>query len=389
MHLDRVPRIAKYLSVVMLFAYLGRSAVWFFLPVFFRNHIGSVFLIGLITSIPAAVPILLDIPISNLVQRSGEKIVIIMGLMAAILPGFMYITAIPAILVLGKVMEGLAKTMIWNGGWSLSLRSSDDDVEAETASIFLLGINLSIIIGPIFGGYIIQSQGFNPLFMIWIGTAAIGVILFYRYIGIATKKPFLESVETLFQRSTYMEEYMDLKSHSNDLRKPLALVFLYSLLLSFNWLVIPLLLDKMGASFIEMGIVFSIAGIPWLFQFLFADLSDKIGQLRVVSILAVLVAPILIYLGTVESIYVIAGGFILAKVLFSGFSPAIHGFFDSRVPEEIEGEMTGFLELVKHAGQTLGPFLAGTIASIWSLNASFIGAGVVAIMLFGLALIEF
>ena len=389
MHLDRVPRVAKYLSVVMLFAYLGRSSVWFFLPVFFQNHISSVFLIGVITSIPAAIPILLDIPVSQLVQRAGEKIVIIMGLTAVTLPGFLYITAVPAMLVAGKVVEGIAKTLIWNGGWSLSLGASEQEVEAETASIFLLGINLSVIIGPIFGGYIIQSRGFNPLFMIWVVTAAIGVFLFYRYIGIKTKKPFLQSVEELFERRTYLEDYKDLKENAHNLEKPLALVFLYSLLLSFNWLVIPLLLDKMGASFIEMGIVFAIAGVPWLFQFLFADLSDRIGWMKVVAGLSILVAPILIYLGTVESVYMIAGGFILAKVLFSGFSPAIHGFFDSRVPKELEGEMTGFLELSKHAGQTLGPFLAGTIASIWSLNASFIGAGVVALMLCIVAFIDF
>lgn len=389
MHLDRIPKVAKYLSVVMLFAYLGRSAVWFFLPVFFKQHIGSVFLIGIITSLPAAVPILLDIPASNLVQRAGEKIVIIMGLSAAILPGFFYITAIPALLVLGKVVEGLAKTLIFNGGWSLSLRTSDSDVEAETASIFLLGLNLSVIIGPLFGGYIIESRGFNPLFGIWILTAILGVILFYRYIGIATRKPFMESVEELFQRSTYLDDLDHFRDHAEDLRKPLTLSFLYSLLLSFNWLVIPLLLDQMGASFIEMGIVFAIAGIPWLFQFLFADLSDRIGWMKVVAGLSLLVAPILFYLGTVQNVYLLAGGFILAKVLFSGLSPAIHGLFDSRTPEEVEGEMTGFLEVIKHSGQALGPFLAGTIASIWSLNASFIGAGVIAIMLMGVALKDF
>ena len=145
----------------------------------------------------------------------------------------------------------------------------------------------------------------------------------------------------------------------------------------------------MGASFTTMGIVFAIAGVPWLFQFVFASISDKVGRMRVAAVLALLCAPILFYLSTVESVFVLAGGFIIAKVLFSGFSPAYHGLFDERTPDEIEGEMTGFLEIMKHIGQALGPFIAGGIASIWSLNASFIGAGFVALMLVGFSLYEF
>jgi len=70
---DRVPPIAKYLSMVFLLSRLGSNTVWMFLPLFFEQQIESVFLIGIMTSVPSIITIILDIPMGNLVQRAGEK----------------------------------------------------------------------------------------------------------------------------------------------------------------------------------------------------------------------------------------------------------------------------------------------------------------------------
>ncbi len=127
MELDRIPRIAKYLSVIFLVGWLGRSTVWNFLPIYFENHM-SVFLVGIATSLPALLTILLDIPVGNLVQRSGEKIVVFIGLIAGAIPPIFYFFAVPFTLVAGKFVEGFAKAFIWNGSWSLSLKSADQEV---------------------------------------------------------------------------------------------------------------------------------------------------------------------------------------------------------------------------------------------------------------------
>lgn len=119
MEFDKVPDIAKYLSIVFLVAWMGRSTVWNFLPIYFEREIASVFLVGILTSLPAALPVLIDIPIGNLVQRAGEKIVIFTGLLISIFPGIAYLTAIPILLAVGKMIEGLTKSMVWIGGWSL------------------------------------------------------------------------------------------------------------------------------------------------------------------------------------------------------------------------------------------------------------------------------
>ena len=386
MDLDKIPDIAKYLSVVFLFAWIGRSTVWNFLPVFFKQHVESVFLIGLMTSLPSLVPIFFDIPVGNLVQKVGEKFVILLGLTTAVLPGIMYFTAVPFLLVAGKAFEGLAKVFIWNGGWSLSMKSADEEVESESLSIFLLGVNLAVVIGPIMGGFLIESYGFQLPFMLWIFASAFSILVFYSYIGLEIKQSISDSVEDLLHRKTYSDEWHDVKENWDELWFPFALTFLYSIIFSFYWLAIPLLLDQVGTGYIMMGIIFGVAAIPKVFQFLFGELADRFGRMKVLSGLALLLTPVLVSMSFFTNVLALGVLFFVARTFSSGMSPVIQTEFDARCPDELEGELTGFFEFFKHSGQSIGPTLAGGVASIWSLQVSFLMAAGVAVTILGFSL---
>lgn len=387
--LEKIPDIAKYLSAVFLFAWIGRSTVWNFLPVFFENNVESVFLVGILTSIGSMIPILLDIPVGNLVQRAGEKIVIFLGLTIAIFPPLFYYTAFTPLLFAGKLVEGTAKSLIWNGSWSLTLKSSSEENSSESVSVFLLGINMAIVIGPVIGGYLIEGYGFGLPMALWVVTSSLAVLLYYSYIGTEREKGLKSSTEDLIHRDTYFNDFHHFKENWVNLRQEITLIFLYSIIFSFYWLAVPLLLDEMNADFATMGIIFGFAALPKMFQFIFGDIADKIGKHHTVRILTLLLVPTLFAMSLVESLVMTGALFFLARVFTAGMSPAIHAIFDEEVPNEIEGEMTGFNELAKHIGQTIGPFFAGTVASIWSLNGSFVAAAGVAGLILLASLIDF
>jgi len=333
------------------------------------------------TSLPAAIPIILDIPMGNLVQRAGEKIVIFIGLLMNLMPGLLYLTGFPILLVAGKAFEGVVKTMIWNGGWSLALQSADEDTESESSSVFLLGVNLAAIIGPIIGGYLIAAKGFDITFALWVFSAWIGALTFYLYVGLEGEKAFVDSLEEIFERSTYRDDFHHLKNNWDNVKFPLSLIFLQAILFSFFWLAVPLLLDQLNAGYEMMGIIFGIAALPRIFQFMFGKLADSFGTLKLSAVLAIGLTPVLLAMGMISSIYLLGAVFLVARLLNSGLTPALHTFFDSRVPDELEGEMVGFNELSKHSGQTLGPIIAGTASSIWSVNVSFYVAAAIALVL--------
>lgn len=380
MELDRIPRIAKYLSIIFLVGWIGRNTVWNFLPIFFEQHM-SVFLVGVATSLPALVTIMLDIPTGNLVQRAGERIVVFMGLATAALPPILYFFATPVMLLSGKFTEGVAKAFIWNGSWSLSLKSSDDDVESETVSVFLLGVNLAAVLGPVMGGYLIAAHGFNLTFGLWFFGSTLAVLLYLSYIGLDTDMSLKNSIEEVLHRKTYADDWHHLKDNWDAVKLPFVLVFLYSIIFSFYWVAIPLLLDQVSGDFAVMGVIFGFAALPSVFQFLFADLADKIGRLKTVTILSILLTPVLIFMSFLSGLIAIGGLFLIARALSSGMSPAVHALFDERAPDEVESELVGFSELFKHTGQAIGPIMAGTVASIWSINASFLAAGLISVII--------
>lgn len=384
MEFQRIPKIAKYLSIIFLFAWIGRSTVWNFLPIFFENHM-SVFWVGVATSLPSAITLIFDIPAGNLVQKAGEKIVIFFGLVTAIFPPLLYYFALPVTLVAGKGLEGFAKLFIWNGGWSLSLKSSDEDVESETISIFLLGVNLAVIIGPILGGSLIAANGFNFTFGLWMFTSTVAVLIYMAYIGVSRKESLKQSLEEVLERKTYTDEFHDLRDNWSKLRFPFTMIFLYSIIFSFYWMAIPLLLEKVSGDFQVMGIIFGVAALPKAFQFLFGDIADSVGQVKLLTILSVLLTPVLVLMNFVSSTILIAVLFFIARTLSSGMSPAIHAVFDSASPDELESEFVGFNEFFKHMGQVIGPVMAGTIASIWSINASFLAAGGISGLIFAVS----
>ena len=390
MEFDRIPRITKYLSVIMLFAWFGRSTVWNFLPVFFENNVNSVFLVGILTSIPGLITILMDIPVGNLVQRAGEKIVIYIGFISALFPPLLLYTGIVPLFFMAKLMEGVGKAFIWNGGWSLVLQSSDSDVESENVSVFLLGVNLSVIIGPVIGGLLLMDYGFNLLFSLWAGTWLLSIFVYYFYIGTDRGNESLtEAFNDLERRKTYIDDWKHFKEHWTDLREVLSLTLLYSIVFSFFWVAIPLILNKMNADYITMGLVFGFAALPNAFQFVFGDLADKYGEEKIIAVMSFLLIPTLFSMSLTENMIVIGGLFFLARLFTAGIIPAVHSKFDSSVPDSVEGEMTGFNELAKHSGQSIGPVLAGTLASIWSINASFIAAAGVAALVLIVTLLDF
>lgn len=374
----------------MLFAWVGRSTVWNFLPIFFKSNMDSVFLIGLLTSIPAIIPIVLDIPVGNLVQRSGEKIVIFLGFSAALFPPLLFYTSLIPLFFVGKFLEGVGKSFIWNGGWSLTLKSSESENESETVSVFLLGVNLSVIIGPVIGGFLLADYGFNLLFLIWATTWLLSIAIYYLYIGIEREDEGLrESLDDLKRRSTYQNDYKHLKENWTNLRKEFTLMFLYAIIFSFYWLAIPLLMDELKADFQTMGIIFGIAALPRVFQFIFGDIADTIGNSRTIRILSILLVPTLLAMSLTGSLLITGILFFFARLFTSGITPAIHSKFDESAPSEIEGELTGFNELFKHLGQSIGPIFAGTVASIWSLNTSFVAASGIALCIFLISSVDF
>ena len=388
MDTSRIPATTKRLSLILFVTFLGFRSSWHFLPVFFEQQLENFFLVGLLTSLPSLVTIMTDIPVGNLVQRAGERIVIIMATIVQVTPAICYLLSVPIALIGGKLLEGLSKSLLWNSSWSLSMKTADEETESTNLAIFMLGPNTAELIGPIIGGWLIMTWTFDVAFVFWIAIGLCSIPLAIWLLGTDTKKPLGSAITDLGRRQTYMDEWQDLQQYGGAIIIPLLYVFLYSIVFSFFWMVIPLILDELGTSFLIMGLILGAAAIPKLFQFVFGELADRYGNEQLILTLNIVLIPLLLLMAYAETIIAMAGLFFVARIAVAGVQPAVHSLFDEHAPDHVESELTGFLELSKHSGQAIGPVMAGAVASMFSLSASFFAAAGVTGIIIGLALLR-
>lgn len=377
---DNVSKEVKQLSVTFFIGHLGSSMMWLFLPVFFRMHIESVFLVGVLTSIPGLVTVVLDVPVGNLVQKASSRMVMFVGLGAFSLPGLIYFTALPAMLFLGKIIEGFSKTFRWESGWYIAMINSNDDNESETLSVFSLGKIIADVIGPIIGGVIAFYLSFKYNLLSWTFFGLIALVYFYSTLGVSTRN-FGNAFHSLFRRKTYLEDWKHLKENWSSLKFSVLFILLQALLFSFFWVSVPLILEELGANYLYMGLIFGVVAIPRMFQVYFGELADSKGWLRTVFWLSLSIIPVLFAMSTVNNLLILGIFILIANLIVSALSPPLHSYYDYCSPDQLEGEMVGFLEFFKHVGQGLGPFIAGTVSSMWNISASFIAAGFVGILM--------
>lgn len=383
-----IPATTIHLSLVIFFIFLGIRSAWYFLPIYFEQQLSNVFLVGILTSVPSLITIMTDIPVGNMVQRTGERVIIVIASFVHIVPALLYLIATPLAFIGGKAAEGLGKSLLWNSSWSLSMKTANSDNESANLAIFMLGPNAAQIIGPIIGGWLIMTYTFEWAFYLWILLGAISIPIVIHFIGIQRQEPVTMALSSITKQQTYRDEWSDVQDYGHAISVPLAFSFLHSIVFSFFWMVIPLLLDELGTSYLIMGVILGAAAIPRLFQFIFGNLADKHGNELIIMLLGLSLIPLLLLMSTADEIMTIAGLFFLARIAVSGIQPAIHSLFDSHAPDEVESELTGFLELSKHTGQAIGPFMAGTVASIASLSASFTAAASIATIMVGLAAVR-
>ena len=380
---DNVSEEVKKLSASFSISYLGRNMMWLFLPVFFKRHIASLFLIGILTSIPAFTNLLLDIPVGNLIQRASSRLVMIIGFLMFSLPGIMYFTTVPVLIVFGKVLEGISKTLRWDSGWYMAMKNSDKSAESESLSVFVIGKNISDIVGPVIGGFVAFYLGLRYNLAFWTIFGIFAAVYFYLTLGVDFDN-FVSSLRSLFRSKTYQDDWNHLMADWSRMKWSVSLILVQSLIYSFFWVAVPLLLDELGANFLVMGTLFGIVAVPKAFQVYFGKISDFYGELRTVSWVSVFLIPVLFMMGIFESLWMIGLLVLVAMMFATALSPALHSYFDETTSDEFEGEMVGFLEFFKHAGQAIGPTMAGYVASVWSISASFYAAGIVGAVFLGL-----
>lgn len=351
---------------------VANQAMLLLLPLYALQISGSAAFAALVMAMRGLGVLLFDVPAGLLVGRFGDKAVLFGGL--AILSGAMAVLGAatePWVVALLVIPLG-AGHAAWFLGWLSYITDSCSADERGRATTVVAGIQrVGAFAGPLAGGVIAQSFGYQVAFMVGAviaGAAALLSFLFTDNLHPATPAGtnHIKTIGRILVRNKRIFSTAG------------SVALAFQTMRSMRQLLIPLFGVVVGLDAATIGLVYSLsAAIDMSLFYPVGVVMDRWGRkwTGVPSIVVFVVGLILLPFSQGFYTLLLAGLVLgLANGLSTGFVMII-GMDLSPAGER--GQFLGVWRLIGDVGWVGGPLVAGILVDVLSLSAaSFFGAGV-------------
>jgi len=310
----------------------------------------------------------------------GRKLVISLGALGYAINGLAHIFLLQHWLqmIVLDFFFGLSSAFVWSPAEACLVDQIAPSKRGEAMSFFFTLTNLGWIGGPAIGG-ITQHYAFNTLnmsitdsfrFPYWIvfGLSLLAILVVRLFVKETRGKDASEQIpNTALKVEKCSDEKFELPPR---LKKNLYVFFFAAFANGFSWAFLEPLLpiyltDKMGAIPLEIGFIFTTAGLFGVIaNFPAGRLSDKLGRkpLITVGMICSRTATILIpaFSQTTSNITGIMG---VRSVGFNVSQPALRALQADQVPFARRGQLFGRIEIFFDLGM-----IAGSLIGPWSYD---------------------
>ncbi|MGH2819840.1 MAG: MFS transporter [Actinomycetota bacterium] len=313
------------------------------------------------------------IPGGRLVDRIGVDKVLTVSLLGMILVGIGYVVAdSPLEILLVQVPNGVVEVGVWLALQALVSHAGSGAFLTRQLALFSLAWGLAQAVGPAVGGAVYESFGFEPLGLIYVG-AALGSLVSCRLIRYRGSEREAEA-DAPDERNALerIRHIVDRPAVKGVLLSSFVGLYLQSLKQSFY----PLVLERMGISVAQIGVLLSIMGATsLLIRLPLPSLLSRHGSGRVlvwgmwVSVVGIALTP---WLGSVW----LLGAAALVVGAGYGVNPPITVELMARhtQPEE-RGLAMGIRVSSNRLAQVVQPVVFGGLASITGMAMAFPASG--------------
>ncbi len=306
--------------------------------------------------------------LGKLADRRNRKLVMLIGLAAvAIAPlGYLMTTSIPALIAI-RAFHGLSIAAFTTGFSALVADISPPANRGEIIGYMTLVNPIGVALGPALGGFLLESGGYTPIFLLAAGLGLAGII--------CLSCLRLPAGEAAPQRpeATSSKRFWQLMLNPR-LRIPILVLLLIGLAFGTLAIFVPLYIRDAGVP-LNPGLFYTAAAVSsFVVRLLIGRASDRLGRGRFITLGLMLYGIAMTVLWLAHS----AVAFLLAGVLEGAgggiFIPMIVTLVADRSQAQERGQIYG----VTLAGFDLGMAIAGPVMGGF---ASFFGYR----LLFGIA----
>ena len=352
-------RFRFYFSVFI--ASLGLAMYTYFIPTFAQSFGATYFDLGLIGTVGALATAITPSIAGYIADKTNRLWVFSLSLIISACATFFLIFChsvfdIAALRVAGGVGLGI----YWPIGEALASDLAPADRRVREMGRLSIATGMGLLIGPAVGGFVVQTLGYRNLFI--ISSAVIGVSLLQSVLWVLPAYP---------NRNTRNSSNSDGNLHIIKGILPVYMMLIcYGVVWGLIGSIFPGYANSIGISALLIGYLFSAFGITRIFSLATAHRYEKFGEKRLL-----VTVSLMIFFG----ILIIAGfhyfiTFLIGMMLIGGgvgvVFPNTISLISHHFPDEKRGAAMGSFETAVNTGETIGPYVAGILASLVSITYS-------------------
>ncbi|WP_282021101.1 MFS transporter [Planomicrobium okeanokoites] len=255
------------------------------------------------------------------------------------------------------------------------------EIAGKTLGTLQMGSVSGTLFGPVIGGLMADSFGFDYTFI--ITAVVIGIAASLVAIGIKETKKIANKDAHVYARKTIIQGILHHRLLIN-------VMIITSLIQIGNFSIQPLLslyvaeltVDSSQVAFLA-GVTFSAAGVGnLLFARRWGRLGDSIGYEKVLGFLLLLSFAFIVPQAFVTDLWQLMVLRLLFGVAVGGMIPTTTALMRREAPIEIQGEIMGYNTSFRFLGNIIGPVFGGIVSGFIGISSVFIVTGVLFVLAF-------
>jgi MFS family permease len=247
------------------------------------------------------------------------------------------------------------------------------EVAGKTLGTLQMGSVSGTLFGPVLGGLLADSFGFQYTFVITSVAISLAAVIVLIGINEIRKAPAIDA--HVYTRKTV---FSGLMHH----RLMLHVMIITSLIQIGNFSIQPLLslyvsgLTESTNVALLAGVTFSAAGVGnLLFARYWGNLGDSIGYEKVLGFLLLLAFLFIIPQAFVTDLWQLIGLRLLFGIAVGGLIPVTTALVRRESPIEIQGEIMGYNTSFRFLGSIIGPMFGGIVSGYIGISSVFFVTG--------------
>lgn len=255
------------------------------------------------------------------------------------------------------------------------------EIAGKTLGTLQMGSVSGTLFGPVIGGLMADSFGFDYTFI--ITAVVIGIAASLVALGIKEMKKVTNKDAHVYARKTIIQGILHHRLLIN-------VMIITSLIQIGNFSIQPLLslyvaqltVDSSQVAFLA-GVTFSAAGVGnLLFARRWGRLGDSIGYEKVLGFLLLLSFAFMVPQAFVTELWQLMVLRLLFGVAVGGMIPTTTALMRREAPVEIQGEIMGYNTSFRFLGNIIGPVFGGIVSGFIGISSVFIVTGVLFVLAF-------